>query len=112
MLSVYGDPRKVNAALVERYEEITLREGNRRALRLRMQQLEMGEHAARIPQLKLPTLVIWGAKDQLIPPAYAERFARDIAGSRLVVFPELGHVPMEEDPVRTADLVRGFLAAR
>ena len=112
VLSVYGDPRKVNAALVERYEEITLREGNRRALRLRMQQLEMGEHAARIPQLKLPTLVIWGAKDQLIPPAYAERFARDIAGSRLVVFPELGHVPMEEDPVRTADLVRGFLAAR
>ena len=112
VLSVYGDPRKVNAALVERYEEITLREGNRRALRLRMQQLEMGEHAARIPQLNLPTLVIWGAKDQLIPPAYAERFARDIAGSRLVVFPELGHVPMEEDPVRTADLVRGFLAAR
>lgn len=110
--SVYGDPRKVNAALVERYEEMTLREGNRRALRLRMQQLEMGEHAARIVQLKLPTLVIWGAKDQLIPPAYAERFARDIAGSRLVVFPELGHVPMEEDPVRTADLVRGFLAAR
>ena len=112
VLSVYGDPRKVNAALVERYEEITLREGNRRALRLRMLQLEMGEHAARIPQLKLPTLVIWGAKDQLIPPAYAERFARDIAGSRLVVFPELGHVPMEEDPVRTADLVRGFLAVR
>lgn len=110
--SVYGDPRKVNTALVERYEELTLREGNRRALRLRMQQLEMGEHAARIPQLKLPTLVIWGAKDQLIPPANGERFARDIAGSRLVVFPELGHVPMEEDPARTAGLVRDFLGLR
>ncbi|MBT9596279.1 MAG: alpha/beta fold hydrolase [Vitreoscilla sp.] len=110
--SVYGDPRKVNPALIERYEEMTLREGNRRALRLRMQQLEMGEHAARIPQLKLPTLVIWGAKDQLIPPASGEHFARDIAGSRLVVFPELGHVPMEEDPARTAGLVRDFLGLR
>jgi pimeloyl-ACP methyl ester carboxylesterase len=110
--SVYGDPHKVNAALVERYEELTLREGNRRALRLRMQQLEMGEHAARIPQLKQPTLVIWGAKDRLIPPANGEHFARDIAGSRLVILPELGHVPMEEDPARTADLVRDFLGLR
>ena len=39
----------------------------------------------------------------------AQRFARDIAGSKLVVFDDLGHVPHEEDPVRTVAVVKKFL---
>ena len=108
--SVYGDPAKVTPALVDRYFELTLREGNRHALRLRMQQLEMGQDAARIAQLKLPTLVIWGGRDRLIPPPIGQNFSRDIAGSRLVVFPALGHVPHEERPDTTGKLVTQFLA--
>jgi len=42
----------------------------------------------------------------------AERFRRDIAGSQLVVFPELGHVPQEEDPQRTAEALKEFLGLR
>lgn len=110
--SVYGDPAKVTPALVDRYFELTLREGNRHALRLRMQQLEMGQDAARIAQLKLPTLVIWGGRDRLIPPPIGQNFSRDIAGSRLVVFPALGHVPHEEDPEATVSVVKEFLALR
>ncbi|HJV69693.1 alpha/beta hydrolase [Ideonella sp.] len=110
--SVYGDPAKVTPALVDRYFELTLREGNRHALRLRMQQLEMGQDVARIAQLKLPTLVIWGGRDRLIPPPIGQNFTRDIAGSRLVVFPALGHVPHEEDPEATVSVVKEFLALR
>lgn len=109
--SVYGDPAKVTPTLVDRYFEMTLREGNRHALRLRMQQLEPAKDVARIAALKLPTLVIWGGRDKLIPPPIAQNFTRDIAGSRLVVFPELGHVPHEEDPESTVQVVKDFLGA-
>ena len=65
--------------------------------------------AARIPELKLPTLIMWGGRDRLIPPENAERFHRDIAGSTLVMFDDLGHAPDEEDPERTVVAVKQFL---
>lgn len=107
--SVYGDPSRVSDALVERYFELALREGNRRALRLRLQQLEMGEHAQRIKTLALPTLVLWGGRDRLVLPGNAQRFASDIRGARVVMFDDLGHVPQEEDPARTVAAVAEFL---
>lgn len=110
--SVYGEPSRVSSALVDRYFELTLREGNRHALRLRMQQLQMGEDVARIAALKVPTLVVWGGRDRLIPTPIAQNFTRDIAGSRLVVFPQLGHVPHEEDPAATVAVVKDFLGLR
>jgi len=110
--NVYGEPAKVTSELVDRYFELTLREGNRHALRLRMQQLDMGQDSPRIATLKQPTLIIWGGRDHLIPPPNGQRFAHDISGSRLVVFPELGHVPHEEDPTRTAAVVKDFLGLK
>jgi len=99
----------VNDALVDRYFELTLREGNRRALGERMRQFSMGGDAARISTLKLPTLILWGGRDRLIPPAVAKRFEADIAGSRLLMFDTLGHVPHEEDPAATVAPVRAFV---
>lgn len=107
--NVYGDPSKVTPELVDRYYELTLREGNRRAVVERFKQMPRGEMAERIREIKLPTLILWGGRDRLIPPTDAERFHRDIAGSRLVMFNDLGHVPHEEDPVRTAAAVKKFL---
>lgn len=106
--NVYGDPSKVTPELVDLYYDMTLREGNRRALGLRMAQ-RWAVQPERIAQLKLPTLVLWGGQDRLIPPDSAQRFAKDIAGARLVVWNELGHVPQEEDPARTVAEVRRFL---
>jgi pimeloyl-ACP methyl ester carboxylesterase len=106
--NVYGDPSLVTPALVERYTAMTLREGNRRALAQRMDQRLWG-HEAAIRSLKLPTLVLWGGRDRLIPPDSARRFAQDIPGAQLVMFDALGHVPHEEDPVRTVAAVKNFL---
>ncbi len=110
--SVYGDPNKVSPALVDRYYELTLRQGNRQALAYRfdaMQKNDMQAGMAAIRALKLPTLILWGGRDRLIPIDNAKRFAADIAGSRLVVLDDLGHVPQEEDPVRTVQVVQSFL---
>lgn len=110
--NVYGDPSRVSAALVDRYYELTLREGNRRALNRRLKQVVIGEDAGRIAQVKQPTLILWGARDRLIPPAVGRDFAQRIAGSRLVVLDGLGHVPQEEDPVRSVEPVKTFLGLR
>lgn len=106
---VYGDPNKITDALVDRYFELTLREGNRRALGECLQQMKPGADAARIATLKLPTLILWGGRDKLIPPSAAQRFHADIAGSRLITFETLGHVPQEEDPQQTVKAVKAFL---
>lgn len=108
--NVYGDPSRVTPELVDRYYELTLRNGNRRALARRFEQGDFGADAARIATLKQPTLIIWGGRDRLIPAEHAQRFARDIAGSRLAVFDDLGHVPHEEDPARTVAAVKAFLS--
>ena len=108
--NVYGDPDRITPELVDRYYEISLRAGNRAALVERFAQAPHGQHAERIGEIQVPTLILWGERDRLIPPEHGERFHRDIAGSRLVVFPELGHVPHEEDPVATVAVVRTFLA--
>jgi len=54
-------------------------------------------------------LILWGRRDRLISPGDAERFHRDIAGSRLIVFDALGHVPQEEDPAATVAAVKAFI---
>jgi pimeloyl-ACP methyl ester carboxylesterase len=107
--SAYGDPRRITPELVDRYFELTLREGNRAALAQRMQGLALGAHADRIAKLRVPTLILWGRRDKLIPLAAGEEFARRIPGSRLVIYDDLGHVPQEEDPARTVQPARSFL---
>ena len=69
----------------------------------------MGGDDARVKTLTQPTLILWGGKDRLIPLDNAKQFAADIAGSKLVVFDDLGHVPHEEDPQRTVKAFKAFL---
>ncbi|GGC76066.1 alpha/beta fold hydrolase [Undibacterium terreum] len=107
--NVYGDPAKVTPQLVDLYEAMTLREGNRHALGRRFGQLDGGASAEKIKALKQPTLIIWGAHDGLIPIEYGQQFHQDIAGSQFVRFDQLGHVPHEEDPVATVAVVKTFL---
>jgi pimeloyl-ACP methyl ester carboxylesterase len=107
--NVYGEPDRVTSGLVDRYYEIALRAGNRTALAQRFAQARYGDHANRIGEISVPTLILWGGRDRLIPPEHGEAFHRDIAGSRLVVFPDLGHVPHEEDAAATVAAVLEFL---
>ena len=107
--NVYGDPARVDDALVDRYQQLMLREGNRRALVQRFQQNQRGADADHIREINVPTLILWGGRDRLIPPEVGRRFKSDIAGSELVIFDDLGHVPHEEDPQRTVKAVQAFL---
>ncbi len=107
--NLYGDKAKVTPALVDRYYDMALRPGNRRALGYRMDQALAAGDSHRIAQLALPTLVMWGGRDRLVPLQSGRQFARDIAGARLVVFGDLGHLPHQEDPLGTVVEVQRFL---
>ena len=106
--NVVGDPTIVTAELVDRYYDMAIRAGNRRALVQRLA-LAFVDQSERIHRLRLPTLVLWGGRDRLIPVQSGQRFAHDIPGARLVVWPALGHLPQLEDPARTVAEVERFL---
>lgn len=106
---VYGDKSRVTDALVDLYSDMTLREGNRQALIDRMQ-LGLGEDAsAQIRTIQIPTLIIWGDQDHLIPVSNAAMFHRDIKGSEQIILKGIGHVPMEEAPREFARALVPFL---
>ncbi len=56
-----------------------------------------------------PVLIIWGEKDEVISPRHAERLHHDIAGSRLALLPNTGHLVLEEAPDQVAGLIREFI---
>ena len=87
---------------------MTLRTGNRAALGQRFAQMTPSNTEV-LKTLHVPTLILWGAQDRLIPLDNAHQFERDILDSKLVVFDHLGHVPQQEDPERTVDALRAFL---
>ncbi|WP_154224149.1 alpha/beta fold hydrolase [Marinicella rhabdoformis] len=107
--NVYANPDLVSEELVSRYFDLTTRVGNRKALAFRLKQMKPGTHAHRIKELKLPTLIMWGEHDRLIPPEIGDLFHQDIVGSQLVRFEHLGHVPQEEDPAATVAVFKQFL---
>ena len=111
--NVYGDPSKVTPQLIDRYFELSLRPGNRAAFIDRMSKFRksgLDKNYKRIPSITIPTLIIWGEKDLLIPVSVAECFHNDLPHNNLVLFTDLGHTPMEEDPINTVKPVLNFIA--
>ena len=106
---LYGAPDRVTPELVDRHFELRLRQGNRRALGQVLQQARH-DNAARIQQIKQPTLILWGGRDRWLAPEHGERFGRDIRGAQLQRLAALGHMPHEEDPAGTLALLREFLS--
>jgi len=58
----------------------------------------------------LPTLIVWGERDRMIPVQHAYDAAEAIPSCRLEVFPEAGHFPFNDDPARFAAVVTDFIA--
>jgi pimeloyl-ACP methyl ester carboxylesterase len=107
--SVYADKSKVTDALVDRYFELTLREGNRQAFVDRLNMLYDTANIPKIKTIQTPTLVLWGEQDLLIPMENGQRFHDDLPNDTLVILKNMGHVPMEENPAESLKPVLDFL---
>jgi pimeloyl-ACP methyl ester carboxylesterase len=60
-------------------------------------------------RVNVPTHIVWGDDDRIIPPAYAEAFHRLIPGSTLTMIPNAGHLPHIERAAAVTEAIRGFL---
>lgn len=61
-------------------------------------------------EIRVPTLIVWGAHDRVLPPAFAHAFQRGIPGSRLAMLERAGHVPMMERPGEVNEAIASFLS--
>ena len=64
-----------------------------------------------LANIKVPTLVLWGKQDSLLPIAAGERYAAGIPGAKLVSFDKCGHVPSTEKTEEFLAAVNGFLGS-
>src|SRR5436190_11755817 len=60
---------------------------------------------------EIPTLIVWGERDRIIPASHAHAAHEMIPGSRLEVFPHVGHFPQVEQPQLFAGTLAGFIAS-
>ena len=107
---VYADPTRLAPSTIDTIEELLLRDGNREATRLRRRIPQDDGASWKLGELRVPTLIEWGAQDRWILPKYGTRFHNAIPGSQLVVLDGVGHVPMEEAPAQSLAPVLAFLA--
>ena len=63
----------------------------------------------RAHRITMPTLVVWGDADQVIPPDYGEAFRDLLPNATLAMIPQCGHIPQLERPDAFFDSVLGFL---
>ena len=66
----------------------------------------------RLHRVSMPTLLLWGERDPICPPRYADDFRALIPHARLELISGAAHLPHVEQPERTAELVRSFLGER
>ena len=85
-----------------------IREGNRQAFIDRVN-TEQYEDPSKIKTIKCPTLIQWGQHDHWVSLENAYKFNKDITNSKLIIYENAGHVPMEEIPEITGRDVLNFL---
>ena len=105
----YADPAALTEETTTRYHDLMRAPGGRAALLARMRQTVLVDPEPRLRTIRLPVLLLWGQKDAMIPIANAQDYLKALPDARLVVLDDLGHLPMEEDPVRSLPPVRAFL---
>jgi pimeloyl-ACP methyl ester carboxylesterase len=105
---VYFDDSKITDSLVTRYHRMSLRAGNRQAF-IDRAKTPFVDHTAKLEQLDMPTLILWGDHDTWIPLEDGQKFAWDIEHSELLVLENTGHVPMEESPEESVGPMIDFL---
>jgi pimeloyl-ACP methyl ester carboxylesterase len=107
--SAFVDDSMVTDEMVDRYVTLALREGSRDATTARFAAPYTFDRVASIPEITTPTLILHGDGDALVPVDHGRQFDAEIPNSTLIIFENVGHIPMEEIPVASATDVRGFL---
>jgi pimeloyl-ACP methyl ester carboxylesterase len=99
--AAFQDPKLVDDTLVDRYVAFSRAPAHRDIL-IHLQQGRVEATKDKLATIKVPTLVMHGKLDQLISVHDGERFAQAIPNATLVEYDDVGHVPMEQIPEKSA----------
>jgi 2-hydroxy-6-oxonona-2,4-dienedioate hydrolase len=107
---VFFDKRHISEELIEQiYQQLQDRRYVRFLIRVAKvtRDYRMDDELAKV---RVPTLLVWGAQDEVTPPSVAYQFHEHLPNAQLVFFDECGHAPPIEHPQRFSQVVREFLA--
>ena len=105
---VFYDDNLISKSITDRYYKLNLREGNRQAF-IDRALVNYTDYTPRLKKIKSPTLILWGKNDEWINVKYAKKFKTMIKESRLSIMNGTGHIPMEERPFESLEIVMDFL---
>ena len=104
----YADPARLTDATFIRTRDMLLAPGVRRSIVAMGGQLVLVDPVPLLRQINVPTLLLWGDRDAMIPFSNSADYVRALPHATLHALPGLGHVPQEEAP-ETVAVVRAFL---
>jgi len=110
LAAAYARLEALSEATITRYNDLLLAPGVRSAILTRMNQVILRNPAPILARIKIPTLLLWGEKDSVIPIRNADEYLRDLPQATLVRLPDLGHVPFEEAPEVSYAPLQRFLS--
>lgn len=108
---IFGDRRRVTRATVEEYVRAAGAPGYYAATLAGLRGIAAWAHGERLKTLRVPTAVVWGARDRIFPVSLGRRLAESLPGGIFHSIQGCGHSPPEEAPAQLAEYVRAFFDA-
>ena len=101
----------VTPEAVDRYWELARYPGNRTATRIRFGRGWHPFEEKDVAAITVPTLILWGKEDKLIPFEAGRWYDRTLPSSTLIGYEGIGHLPQEETAAKSADDLRRWLVS-
>ena len=103
---LYQDPATIPP------EQLAIRKANGATLKVYAgETMSDGKLMRRLARVKTPALVVWGASDRIVTPAYGRAFAAAFGNARFELVDKAGHLPHLEQPARTLAAIEPMLAS-
>jgi len=109
---VFHRKERITKEMIDAYAYFLNLPGARSALVSTARQISQKDYAAlvdRYNEIRIPTLIVWGEHDRLVPIEHGKKLAAAIPKSRFRIIADCGHAPQEERPQETALVMMEFL---
>jgi pimeloyl-ACP methyl ester carboxylesterase len=109
-----ADPKTISREQIETYRDPLRDRATRRGVLATARALDLDRArgiTSRLSEIRVPTLLIWGEQDRIVPLEMGRRLASAIPKAELITLNDVGHLPPEEAPDRSLEPVLGFLDA-
>ncbi|MCI5047056.1 MAG: alpha/beta hydrolase [Aquisalinus sp.] len=108
---IYGDDSKISPERLTVLRDMMSREGNGPAMIESVEEFTLPDPEPLLADITVPTLILWGEEDLLIPSTDGARMQKAIPQARLITYPGVGHSAQEEAPEQTVADAKLFMEA-